>query len=263
LKHTMHCAAVIPCFNEAATIAAVIADVHRHLSKIIVVDDGSTDDTAQKAEAASAEVIRLPKNSGKGVALQIGWRHARKLGFDWALMLDGDGQHSADDIPHFFSCIEKTGAKLIVGNRMENFKAMPLIRRYVNRWMSRRLSKITGAELPDSQCGFRLAHLETLLNLPISADHFEIESEMLVEFIAAGDIVQFVPIQTIYKNQKSRIRPMVDGKRWFRWLKTLETRRKNFTPVPLFRGSLANGERVSGDVICATPSPQSGGCVRV
>ena len=214
-KH--QCAAVIPCFNEAAHIATVVAGVQKHLPKVIVVDDGSTDDTAEKAKTAGTEVVCRPTNCGKGVALRAGWQRAYELGFTWVLMLDGDGQHAVDDIPTFFDCAEKTRASLIVGHRMENSDAMPWLRRKANRWMSKRLSRLTGARLPDSQCGFRLAHLETLLQLPLRVNRFEIESEMLVAFLAAKQRVEFVPTQVIYKSNASRINPLTDTWRWLRW----------------------------------------------
>lgn len=211
------CAAVIPCFNEAAHIRRVVTEVQPFLPKVIVVDDGSTDETAETARIVGAEILRLPNNLGKGAALQRGWRHARQLGYDWVMMLDGDGQHAAGEIPAFFARAEATGAALVVGNRMDNAGAMPLVRRCANRWMSRRISKLTGARLPDSQCGFRLAHLETLLNLPLHANRFEIESAMLVAFLAAGEKVEFVPIRAIYDHHASKIRPLPDSWRWLRW----------------------------------------------
>jgi glycosyltransferase involved in cell wall biosynthesis len=211
------CAAVIPCFNEAAHIGAVVDGVQKHLLKVIVVDDGSSDVTAERAKLAGAEIIFLQKNSGKGTALQTGWRRAHELGFNWTLMLDGDGQHAPEDISAFFDGAEKNCALLVVGNRMGNSAAMPWLRRHVNFWMSRRLSKLTGVSLPDSQCGFRLAHLETLLSLPLATNRFEIESEMLAAFLAAGHKVEFVPVQTIYKSGVSKIRPLADGWRWLCW----------------------------------------------
>jgi glycosyltransferase involved in cell wall biosynthesis len=159
----------------------------------------------------------LQKNSGKGAALRASWQRANELGFSRVLMLDGDGQHATDDIPMFFDGAEKTKAALIIGNRMDNSAAMPWLRRKVNRWMSKRISRLTGATLPDSQCGFRLAHLETLLRLPFRANRFEVESEMLVAFLAAGHEVEFVPVQTIYRDAASKIRPLPDACRWLRW----------------------------------------------
>lgn len=211
------CAAVIPCFNEAAHIRRVVTQVERHLPKVIVVDDGSTDATGENAKAGGAKILRLHQNLGKGAALRCGWQHARQSGATWALMLDGDGQHAAEDIPEFFASVERTGAALVVGNRMWNPVPMPFVRRSANRWMSRRISWLTGVELPDSQCGFRLAHLDTLLNLPIHGNRFEIESAMLVAFLAAGRRVEFVPVQTIYENLPSKIRPLTDSWRWLRW----------------------------------------------
>jgi len=211
------CAAVIPCFNEAPEIGKVVAQVRRHLPNVIVVDDGSTDNTAENARRAGAEIIRLAKNSGKGAALKSGWRHARELGFSWVLLLDGDGQHDAEDIPRFFACAGNTGSNLVVGNRMGDCSAMPWLRRQVNQWMSNRISHLTGAVLPDSQCGFRLAHLDTLANLTMHANRFEIESAMLVAFCRAGRKVEFVPIRTLYGNRGSKINPLTDTLRWWHW----------------------------------------------
>lgn len=211
------CVAIIPCFNEAACIRRVVTEVQKFLPRVIVVDDGSTDTTAAEAKAAGAEVIPLPKNSGKGAALRHGWQRARELGFQWILMLDGDGQHATVEVPDFFDQAQTTGATLVIGNRMTNPGAMPFIRRWANQWMSRRISTLTGVKLPDSQCGFRLAHLETLLRLPFQANRFEIESAMLVAFLAAEKKVEFVPIRTIYENQASSINPLTDSFRWLRW----------------------------------------------
>lgn len=212
-----HCAAIIPCFNEANRIGETVARAGQHLATVIVVDDGSTDATAALARQAGAQVLSLPKNSGKGAALRRGWQQARQLGFNWALMLDGDGQHDAAEIQKFLTCAEKTGAHLVVGNRMHQPEAMPMVRRWVNRWMSRRISQLTGADLPDSQCGFRLAHLETLLSLPLHGNRFEIESAMLTAFLGAGKNVEFVPIRSIYEREASKINPLTDTFRWLRW----------------------------------------------
>jgi len=208
---------VIPCFNEAPSIAAVIREVRRHLPNILVVDDGSTDGTALKAAAAGVEVIRLGRNSGKGAALRTGWRHACRQGFSWALTMDGDGQHAPEDIPKFFARAESGGVSLVVGDRMGNSAAMPWLRRQVNQWMTRRLSRLVGVRLADSQCGFRLAHLRTLAGLPLSARRFEIESETLVAFLAAGRRVEFVPIRVIYESGRSNICPFMDTWRWLCW----------------------------------------------
>jgi hypothetical protein len=132
-------------------------------------------------------------------------------------MMDGDGQHAPEDIPKFFARAENKAALLVVGDRMAQCAAMPWLRRLVNRWMTRRLSALAGVHLTDSQCGFRLAHLETLLRLPLSARRFEIESETLVAFLAAGLRVEFVPVRVIYESERSHICPVKDTFRWLRW----------------------------------------------
>src|SRR6185369_14265889 len=161
------CAAVIPCFNEESTISELVNDVLRHVKKVIVVDDGGTDRTADLARRAGAEVLQHANNRGKGAALRTGWARARALGFQWALTLDGDGQHSPKDIPAFFQRLDESSAALVVGNRMLNPVSMPWVRRVVNRWMSRKLSRAVGRDLFDSQCGFRLINLVVLESMPL------------------------------------------------------------------------------------------------
>jgi glycosyltransferase involved in cell wall biosynthesis len=214
---TKQCAAVIPCFNESACVGGVVLAVRRYLPSVIVVDDGSTDGTAEVAAAAGAEMRRKPVNSGKGAALRAGWQHAVRRGFAWVLTMDGDGQHAPDDIPTLLNCAENTGAALVIGNRMSQPELMPWLRRRVNQWMTRRLSKLVGVPLADSQCGFRLINLDALSRLQIRADRFAVESETIVAFIAAGCKVEFVPVQVIYKTTPSRIHPVLDSWRWFWW----------------------------------------------
>jgi glycosyltransferase involved in cell wall biosynthesis len=211
------CAAVIPCLNEETTIAPLVMAVRRHVSTVFVVDDGSTDGTATSAKAAGATVLRHAMSLGKGAALRTGWAKARDSGFNWALTLDGDGQHSPQDIPTFFNACERNSARLVVGNRMHQAHRIPLVRRCVNVWMSRQISKLAGRELPDSQCGFRLMNLEDWTRLPVTASHYEIESEVVLLFARAGLRIEFVPIEVIYRNEQTKIRPWRDTMRWLRW----------------------------------------------
>ena len=211
------CAVVIPCFNEGATVAALVVAARRHVPLALVVDDGSTDDTAVLAGGAGAKVLRHERNLGKGAALRTGLSQALKQGFEWAFTLDGDGQHAPDDLPAFLQCAEQTGASLVVGNRMHNARAIPWLRRLVNRWMSRQLSLRAGRPLPDTQCGFRLIHLHTWAGLPLETDRFEVESEVLMAFLTAGHPVAFVPIQVIGRGRCSHIQPVADSLRWWKW----------------------------------------------
>jgi glycosyltransferase involved in cell wall biosynthesis len=211
------CAVVIPCANEAETIAGVVGAARRFLPEVIVVDDGSSDSTGELARAAGAEVIRREGQHGKGGALRAGWRRAAERGFSWVLTMDGDGQHAAEDMPGFLAAASRGDADLIIGNRMSNAERMPWLRRQVNRWMSRRLSREAGMELPDSQCGFRLMRLSAWATLDLVTEHFEIESEVLLGLAARKYGVKFVPVQVIYRNEQSKIHPWRDTVRWFRW----------------------------------------------
>jgi glycosyltransferase involved in cell wall biosynthesis len=218
------CCAIIPCLNEAASVGPLVLQVRSHLPHVIVIDDGSTDDTATLATRAGARVLHHPTPQGKGAALVNGWTQARSAGLTWAITLDGDGQHAPGDIPALLTCAERTGALLVVGNRMANPAGMPWLRRQVNRWMSHRLSRLVEQDLPDTQNGFRLMHLHTWAALDIHAAHFEIESELLCKFALARHRIEFVPVQVIYREERSKIRPLHDTYRWFRWWR--QTRRK-------------------------------------
>jgi glycosyltransferase involved in cell wall biosynthesis len=217
MNWTTQCAVVIPCLNEAARITRVVIAARRFVPAVFVVDDGSRDGTRAAAVQAGAEVLRHEFPQGKGAALQTGWTHAKSLGFHWALSMDGDGQHSANDIPKFFAAAEQTHAPLIIGNRMEDPRDMPRLRRWVNHWMSRRISALARMPLPDSQCGFRLMNLQTWASLPVNAAHFEIESDLLLVFARSECPIEFVPIEVIYKSEQSKIHPVRDTVRWFRW----------------------------------------------
>lgn len=208
---------MIPCFNEAGNIAAVVRGVRAHLPRVLVVDDGSTDATAAFAAAAGAEVLRHDSNRGKGAALRTGFARALALGASWILTLDGDGQHAPEDIPQFLNLAAQTPAALIIGNRFVRSDQIPFLRRQVNRWMTRRLCQMSGCSVPDSQCGFRLIRSSALAQIHLRTDHFETESELLVAVAHAGLEIATVPVAVIYGSGQSKIRPLRDAWRWWRW----------------------------------------------
>lgn len=210
-------AVVVPCYNESAHIADVVSAVRSILPSVLVIDDGSTDGTADRARAAGALVLPLEGNLGKGAALQAGLQQAFAQGFQYAITMDGDGQHDVADLTRFIEAAAVGDADLVVGNRMADVRAMPRVRRLVNRWMSRRLSRRVGRELPDTQCGYRLVRLAAWSALELRTTGFEVESEMLLASVRAGLRVRFVPVRTIYKSRPSKIHPLRDTLRWFRW----------------------------------------------
>ncbi len=212
-----NCVAVIPCYNEAEVIGSLVAQIRETVANVIVIDDGSADQTASKATAAGAKVISHAGRRGKGSSLLAGWTAARSAGFEWAITLDGDGQHSPRNIPAFLHAAETTGTPLIIGNRMGSPVSMPRLRQWINRWLSLKISELTDRELPDTQCGFRLVHLPTLAEVPLNARYFEIESEMIFQFALRGHPIGFVPIDVIYASERSKIRPLIDTVRWWTW----------------------------------------------
>ena len=210
--------AVIPCRNEETTIGPVIVELRGWVDSILVVNDQSKDATGSAARSAGALVLDIQTSSGKGAAMRYGWDAAARLGATRVLLLDGDGQHDPDDAPRFIRHQETTGADLVIGNRFTgDTSSMPRIRRWTNRWMSRRISKLCQMSLPDSQCGYRLVNLAPLLQFNLQADHFEIESEMCFAFARDGHRIEFLPIQARYEGQDSKIRPLRDAVRWFHW----------------------------------------------
>ncbi len=240
-----NCCAIIPCLNEGAVIGDLVCRVRDYLPTVLVMDDGSTDGTSSAAASAGATVLRHESPQGKGAALATGWRWAGENDFTWTLMLDGDGQHATEDVPRLLAEAEKGAAKLIVGNRMDRSRAMPWLRRWANRWLSARISELAGVDLPDSQCGFRLAHVPTLNALALRTRHFEIESEMCVAFARAGHRIAFVPVQVRYANECSKISPLRDYWRWWRWYQ--QTRGESVWVAPTL-GTTSVGVRELADL---------------
>ena len=216
---------LIPSFNEARTIGHIVADLVHKGFVVYVVDDGSSDDTANLASQEGAVVVKHRKNMGKGASLREGFRHIVKKGFDAVIIMDGDGQHLASDIGNFIDKMGATGADIVIGNRMLDVSSMPEERKYTNRFMSYLISLISGQRIPDSQCGYRLIKTEVLKKVRLEASNYEIESEMIIRSSRAGFKIESVPIKTIYMSEKSRINPMVDTMRFIAFvIKILFTR---------------------------------------
>jgi len=197
--------ALIPAYQEGPRIPAVVEAAWRHLP-VVVVDDGSTDDTAAAAEQAGATVLRQHPNAGKGAALRAGFRHALAAGADAVITLDADGQHDPDEIPAFLEAWEASRPGLIVGRR--DFRSMPPVRRASNTIGGWLLSAAIGRSVPDNQSGYRLVSRPLMYALSDSDESgFEFEVEMIARCIALGLPIGWVPIRTIYAGEPSHIRP--------------------------------------------------------
>jgi glycosyltransferase involved in cell wall biosynthesis len=198
--------AVIPAYNEAEHISRVVELAQRSLP-VLVVDDGSTDETARLAESAGAEVLRLVPNQGKGAALRSGFRRALELDAEAVISLDADGQHDPLEIPKFLYAYASEPFDMVIGAR--NFKTMPFSRRIANtsgRWS---INWAMGRDIPDNQSGYRLLSrrlVEALLDSTESG--FEFEVEMIAACLKWGYPLGWVPIRTIYAGESSHIHPL-------------------------------------------------------
>jgi glycosyltransferase involved in cell wall biosynthesis len=197
--------ALIPAFEEGPRIGAVVEAARRYLP-VVVVDDGSPDDTAPQAEAAGATVVRQIPNAGKGAALREGFRYVLASGAAAAVTLDADGQHDPAEIPGFVEAFRERRPELIVGRR--DFAAMPPVRRLSNVLGGAALSLALGRNVPDNQSGYRLIGRQ-LMRAMLESDEpgFEFEVEMIARCIALGLPLEWVPIRTIYAGEPSHIKP--------------------------------------------------------
>lgn len=209
---------IVPAHNEGATIKDLVTRIKKHNLPVLVVDDGSTDNTSQEIKDLQITVITNQRNSGKGSTLIKGFTYAIENGFDAVITMDGDGQHLPEDIPVFLAAAQKSSHGIIIGNRMTDTAAMPTVRLMTNVFMSWTISKLAGQRIQDTQCGFRLIRREVLQQIPLSMRKFELESEMLLEAGRAGISIKSVTIKTIYASDKSHIRPIRDTFRFFKFI---------------------------------------------
>jgi glycosyltransferase involved in cell wall biosynthesis len=220
--------AIIPAHDEAPRIGAVVRGAAAHLP-VLVVDDGSADETAERATEAGATVVRQLPNKGKGAALRTGFRWALDHGFDAAVTLDGDGQHDPAEIPRLIEAWAAGAPDLVVGRR--NFRTMPPSRRVANELGTLAFSWAVGRRIPDNQSGFRLVS-RRLMEATLASDEagFEFEVEMIVTAIRAGWAIDWVPIRTIYAGQTSHIRPASHLRKFL--VTARRARRTIRTPLP-------------------------------
>jgi len=202
--------AVIPAYKEGPHIAPVIRGVRKHLPDVVVVDDGSQDDTADRAERAGARVIRHARNKGKGAALQTGFDYAVAHGYDAAIALDADGQHDPAELPRFFEALGIGEADIVLGSRMAKPEGMPWLRHWTNRTTSVILSRIAGQDILDSQSGYKAIRTEVLRHVRPTREGFDAESEFLIVASRLGYRIAHVPIRTIYGDETSTINPAWD-----------------------------------------------------
>ena len=210
----LKCVVVMPTYNNAGTIAQVISDVKNYADDVIVVNDGSTDNTASiLASIEGIKVIDYPKNKGKGYALKLGLAKAYEWGYRYAITIDSDGQHYADDIPVFIEKIEEKPDSLLIGARNLTADNMPSKNTFANKFSNFWYKVETGEKLSDTQSGFRLYPLEKLQKIHLITRRYEFEVEIIVRAAWRGVNVENVPIKVYYPPVEERVshfRPMKD-----------------------------------------------------
>lgn len=210
---------IIPSFNGAKSIGSLVKKLTRQNLEVIVIDDGSSDLTSKIASEAGAVVLRNTTNRGKGASLRRGFEYALTQGYSYIITMDGDGQHLPEDIPYFLKALENNPElDLAIGNRMHQPLNMPFIRQITNKGMSLLISRMCHQNIPDSQNGFRLIKSNTLKELELQCDRFEIETEMILRAAKKGARITSVEITSVYENHPSLISPLADTLRFIKFI---------------------------------------------
>jgi glycosyltransferase involved in cell wall biosynthesis len=204
---------IIPALNAERSIGAIIRDCKLVNDDVLVVDDGSTDRTAEAAREAGAQVVSHPVNRGKGAALKTGFAYALEHGFEVVITLDADGQHLPAEIPKFFAARGETGADLIIGGRAHLFGQMLPRRRFANRFSARCIAFASNTNVTDSQSGFRLYSAQLLRAIRLRSDGFDMESEVIVQAGQRGFKIMSIPIDLGFVDGQStsHYKPLMDS----------------------------------------------------
>jgi glycosyltransferase involved in cell wall biosynthesis len=211
-------AAILPALNAARFLGPLLDEI-RSLHpdvRLLVVDDGSTDGTAETARANGAEVLVHEVNRGKGAALTTGFDWAAEHAIEWVFTLDSDGQHLPSDMAGFLERAARGDVDVIVGTRMDDPEGMPWLRKVTNLFTSWVVSSLAGTPIPDSQNGYRLFRVASLAGVRVTTARYDFESEILVRVARRGARVDSVPTATVYGDEVSTINPFRDTVRFFR-----------------------------------------------
>lgn len=201
-------AALIPAYNCADRVGDIACGIRKHVPDVLVVDDGSSDETAAAARSAGARVVVHSENRGKGPAIRSGLAVLLGEPHTHVLMLDGDGQHDPDDAPRFLEAAAE--ADFVLGNRLWKPEAIPAKRFWTNFIGTRALELMTGFPLEDSQCGYRLVSAAHLRRMGLVGKRFSIDTEILVRAGKLRASFAHVPVRVIYGGSVSHYRPVFD-----------------------------------------------------
>ncbi len=207
---------IVPAYNAAKYLPELIPRLRQYVcdENLLVINDGSTDDSLHKLKELKVNYLSYPQNRGKGAALVAGFNYARENGYRSVLTIDADLQHLPEDIPSFFAV--DNGETVVIGTRKMNPKIMPFDRWLTNNLTSLIISIFSTARVRDSQSGYRLIPATLLKAAPLKTIKYDLESEMLFKAGAARFAVGEVPIATVYAGSHSYINPIIDTGRFIR-----------------------------------------------
>ncbi len=206
--------AVIAAYNESETVRHVVTGVKRYVPCVLVVDDGSTDTTAEEARRAGASVLRHAANQGKGLAIRTGIKQVLSLDYTHVLFMDADLQHDPEDIPTLLSTARSGQGDFVIGERRFARDEMPAARFYTNTICSWIISRFfVGAKVSDTQSGFRLIRASLLRSLRLTGRGFEIETEMLIKLAREGVHIERTAVHLRYGTSAGKLRPVRDTTR--------------------------------------------------
>jgi glycosyltransferase involved in cell wall biosynthesis len=200
--------ALIPAYQAEDTVAAIVRGARDHVERVVVVDDGSSDASGEKARSAGAEVLRRETNGGKGEALRSGLRLVLASDATHVAFVDADGQHDPADLPALLAAA-RAGEPFVIGSRMGDPDAIPAYRYRTNEIGSRILTRMTGHEIEDAQSGYRVVSADLLRRLDLKAKGYSIETEMLLKASPLVRRFAHVPVRAIYGGP-SHYRPFRD-----------------------------------------------------
>jgi len=200
----------IPAYNEARYVGSIVLQARQYVDEVIVVDDGSTDNTARVAELAGATVIRHAENRGKGAAIQSILAEAKKRNPDVLVLLDADSQHNPNEIPALIKPVSE-GFDLVIGSREAQKDKTPTYRRIGRKVLLHSARLASKANITDSESGFRALSPKAINNLKLKATGFAIESEMITRAADRNLKITEVPISNIYTKDGSTLNPIRHG----------------------------------------------------
>jgi len=217
--------AAIPAYNEEKYVGTVVLKTRQYVSEVIVLDDGSTDQTADVARLAGASVIQHQQNKGKGASIQTLLGETRKRNPAVLVLLDADSQHNPDEIPSLIKPISK-GFDLVIGSRERQRRNIPNYRRIGQRVLSYFSRTLSGKGGIDSECGFRALSPKAIAELKLEQNGFAIETEMIVAAADRGLRITQIPISAIYTKDGSTLNPVAHGLGVLTWIITMISERR-------------------------------------